>query len=111
MRFRTHPSPIKIVGVARRTTGVQCLAEGCYRSGSSGGAVLKDGRLIGILSAGYNLKEADAGEVPVQLLSFQPVWGEMFDGLVPLVSRSSGTVEKSRGGDRPLIEERGRFGE
>ena len=44
-------NPVKIVGVAQTSSGLQYLAEGYYRVGSSGGAILKDGRLIGIQSA------------------------------------------------------------
>jgi len=75
-------NPVRVVGVAQTTSGTQYLAEGYCRWGSSGGAILKDGRLIGIQSAAYTINAKDIGEVPMGLLSFQAVWGSMFDGLL-----------------------------
>jgi hypothetical protein len=76
-------NPVEIVGVAQTTFGTQYLAKGYYRVGSSGGAILKDGRLIGIQSSAYTINSKDAGEIPLGLISFQPVWGELFDDLLP----------------------------
>jgi hypothetical protein len=70
-------NPVEIVGVAQTSSGLQYLAKGYYRVGSSGGALLKDGGLIGIQSAGYTINSKEAGEIPLGLLSFQLVWEEM----------------------------------
>jgi len=72
-------NPVKIVGVVQTTSGIQYLAEGYYRVGSSGGALLKDGRLIGIQSAAYTVNAMDIGEIPMGLISFQLVWGDMVE--------------------------------
>lgn len=76
-------NPVKVVGVAQTSSGLQYLAEGYYRVGSSGGALLKDGRLIGIQSAAYTVNAKEIGEVPAGLLSFQLVWKDLFEGLLP----------------------------
>jgi hypothetical protein len=70
-------SPIEIVGVVDTSSGLQYLAKGYYRVGSSGGAILKEGRLIGIQSAGYTINTKDEGEIPLGLISFQPVWEDL----------------------------------
>lgn len=70
-------SPIEIVGVVDTSSGVQHLAKGYYRVGSSGGAILKEGRLIGIQSAAYTINTKDAGEIPLGLISFQLVWEDL----------------------------------
>lgn len=72
-------NPVEIVGMAQTSSGVQYLAKGFYRIGSSGGALLKDGKLIGIQSAGYTINAKNIGEIPLGLISFQLVWREMFD--------------------------------
>lgn len=72
-------NPIEIVGLAQTTSGLQYLAKGYYRVGSSGGAILKDGRLIGIQSAAYTVNADGIGEIPMGLISFQPVWSELID--------------------------------
>ena len=75
-------NPIEIVGVAETTSGPQYLARGFCRWGSSGGAILKNGRLVGIQSAAYTINAKDIGEVPAGLLSFEVVYRELFDGLL-----------------------------
>lgn len=75
-------NPVKVVGVAQTSSGLQYLAEGYYRVGSSGGALLKNGRLIGIQSAAYTVNAENIGEIPLGLISFQLVWGELFEGLL-----------------------------
>ena len=72
-------NPVEIVGVAQTTSGIQYLAKGYYRVGSSGGALLKDGRLIGIQSAAYTVNAKDIGEIPMGLISFQLVWGDLVE--------------------------------
>ena len=85
-------SPVEVVGIAQTSSGVQYLAKGYYRVGSSGGAILKDGRLIGIQSSAYTVNARDIGEIPLGLISFQLVWRGLFDGL--LESPSEGGNEK-----------------
>lgn len=70
-------NPVEIVGMAQTSSGTQYLAKGFYRVGSSGGALLKDGGLIGIQSAGYTINAKDIGEIPLGLISFQLVWSDM----------------------------------
>jgi hypothetical protein len=70
-------NPVKIVGVAQTSSGQQYLAEGYYRVGSSGGAILKDGRLIGIQSSAYTINAKDVGEIPMGLISFHLVWRDL----------------------------------
>ncbi|MEL6111073.1 MAG: hypothetical protein AAFU85_34120, partial [Planctomycetota bacterium] len=72
-------NPIEIVGLAQTTSGIQYLAKGYYRVGSSGGAILKDGRLIGIQSAAYTVNAEGVGEIPMGLISFQSVWSDLID--------------------------------
>lgn len=72
-------NPVEIVGLAQTSSGIQYLAKGFYRIGSSGGALLKDGKLIGIQSAAYTTNAKDIGEIPMGIISFQLVWREMFD--------------------------------
>ncbi|MDD2601000.1 MAG: trypsin-like peptidase domain-containing protein [Kiritimatiellae bacterium] len=72
-------NPVEIVGMAQTSSGVQYLAKGFYRIGSSGGALLKDGKLIGIQSAGYTINAKDIGEIPLGLISFQLVWRDMIE--------------------------------
>ncbi|HMP79597.1 MAG TPA: serine protease [Pirellulaceae bacterium] len=71
-------SPIKVVGVAETSSGLQYLGEGYYRVGSSGGGLLKDGRLIGIQSSAYTVNAKDVGEIPLGLISFHLVWRDLF---------------------------------
>lgn len=75
-------NPVEIVGVAQTPFGLQYLAKGYYRWGSSGGALLKEGRLIGIQSAAYTVNAKDIGEMPMGLISFQLVWSKLFEGLL-----------------------------
>jgi hypothetical protein len=75
-------NPVTVVGVAQTSSGLQYLGEGYYRVGSSGGALLKDGRLVGIQSAAYTVNAEGIGEMPMGLISFQLVWGELFDGML-----------------------------
>lgn len=76
-------NPVEIVGVAKTTSGIQYLAKGYYRVGSSGGALLKDGRLIGIQSAAYTVNAKDVGEIPMGLISFQLVWRDLIESHLP----------------------------
>ncbi|MEN6503030.1 MAG: serine protease [Planctomycetaceae bacterium] len=69
-------SPAEIIGAAETTMGVQYLAKGLARFGSSGAAILKDGKLIGIQSNAYTAN-CDLGEVPLGHFSFAPVWRGM----------------------------------
>lgn len=71
-------SPVEVVGVVETSSGFQYLAKGYYRVGSSGGAILKQGKLIGIQSAGYTINAKDVGEIPLGLISFQLVWEDLF---------------------------------
>ena len=75
-------NPVEIVGVAQTSWGIQYLARGYYRVGSSGGAILKDGKLIGIQSSAYTVNAAGVGEIPLGLISFQLVWEDLFDGML-----------------------------
>lgn len=74
-------NPVEVVGVVQTSSGLQYLATGYYRWGSSGGAILKDGRLVGIQSAAYTVNAKDIGEMPMGLISFQVVYRSMFDDL------------------------------
>jgi hypothetical protein len=67
-------NPVEVVGVAQTSSGFQYLAKGYYRIGSSGGAILKDGKLIGIQSSAYTVNAKDLGEIPLGLISFHIVW-------------------------------------
>ncbi len=75
-------SPLEVVGIAQTSSGLQYLAKGYYRVGSSGGAILKDGRLLGIQSAAYTINAKEGGELPYGLISFELVWGGMVEGLL-----------------------------
>ena len=72
-------NPIRVVGIAQTHDGLQCVAKGFYRIGSSGGAVLKDGKLVGIQSRAYTINDREGDEDPQGLVSFQLVWKGMFD--------------------------------
>ncbi len=74
-------NPVEVVGVVQTSSGLQYLATGYYRWGSSGGAILKEGRLIGIQSAAYTVNAKDIGEMPMGLISFHVVCRDMFEGL------------------------------
>ena len=87
-------NPLKVVGVAQTSSGIQYLAKGYYRVGSSGGAILKDGRLIGIQSSAYTVNAKDIGEIPLGLISFHLVWSEMIEELI-LESSSEGAVDNA----------------
>ena len=67
-------NPIEVVGVAQTSSGMQHLAKGYYRVGSSGGAILKNGKLIGIQSSAYTVNAKGVGEIPLGLVSFHLVW-------------------------------------
>ena len=71
---------VKVVGVAKTSSGLQYLAKGFYRIGSSGGALLKDGKLIGIQSAAYTINTRENKELPHGLISFEPVWSDLVTG-------------------------------
>jgi len=92
-------NPVEIVGIAQTSSGIQYLAKGYYRVGSSGGAILKNGRLIGIQSSAYTVNAKDIGEIPLGLISFQLVWGEMFEGL--LAPPPDDGIDKAEQGDAP----------
>ncbi len=87
-------NPMEVVGVAKTSSGVQYLAKGYYRVGSSGGAILKDGKLIGIQSAAYTVNAKGIGEVPAGLISFELVWEDMFEGVISTDKPKSGTGAK-----------------
>ncbi len=82
-------NPVEIVGVAQTTSGIQYLAKGYYRVGSSGAALLKNGRLIGIQSAAYTVNAKDIGEIPMGLISFQLVWGDLVESHLPRPTSNS----------------------
>ena len=75
-------NPVEVVGVAQTSSGIQYLARGYYRVGSSGGAILKDGKLIGIQSSAYTVNAKDVGEIPLGLISFHVVWGNQIKSLL-----------------------------
>ncbi|MEO1529999.1 MAG: trypsin-like peptidase domain-containing protein [Planctomycetota bacterium] len=81
-------NPIEVVGVAQTTSGMQYLAKGYYRVGSSGGAILKDGRLIGLQSAAYTVNADGVGEVPAGLVSFHLVWSDLIDDHLEAVAET-----------------------
>lgn len=74
-------NPIEVVGVARTSSGLQYLARGYYRVGSSGGAIIKNGKLIGIQSAAYTINAREGREDPYGLISFELVWGDLVKDL------------------------------
>ena len=75
-------NPVEVVGVAQTASGFQYLAKGYYRIGSSGGAILKDGKLIGIQSSAYTVNAKDVGEIPLGLISFHLVWKNQIKNLL-----------------------------
>ena len=75
-------NPVEVVGVAQTASGFQYLAKGYYRVGSSGGAILKDGKLIGIQSSAYTVNAKDLGEIPLGLISFHVVWENQIKSLL-----------------------------
>ena len=75
-------SPLEVLSVAETTTGVQYLAQGFFRWGSSGGAILKDGKLIGVQSNAFTVNTSSAGEIPLGHVSFAVVYGKMLRGLI-----------------------------
>ena len=75
-------NPVEVVGVAKTPSGLQYLAKGYYRVGSSGGAILKDGKLIGIQSSAYTVNAKDVGEIPLGLISFHVVWENQIKSLL-----------------------------
>lgn len=99
-------SPVRIVGVAETSSGLQYLGEGYYRVGSSGGALLKNGRLIGIQSAAYTVNAKDVGEIPLGLISFRMVWRDLFKEILDGSSDGADTPYQSPQADRPSGEKR-----
>jgi hypothetical protein len=75
-------NPIEVVGVAQTSSGLQYLAKGYYRIGSSGGAIIKNGKLIGIQSSAYTVNAKDIGEIPLGLISFHLVWKNQIKNLL-----------------------------
>jgi hypothetical protein len=75
-------NPIEVVGVAQTSSGLQFLAKGYYRIGSSGGAIIKNGKLIGIQSSAYTVNAKDVGEIPLGLISFHLVWKNQIKNLL-----------------------------
>lgn len=96
-------NPVEVVGVAQTSWGIQYLARGYYRVGSSGGAILKDGKLIGIQSSAYTVNATGVGEIPLGLISFQPVWEDLFDGILESSADDApeGSAESPRNDSRP----------
>ena len=79
--------------MARTSSGFQYLAKGYYRVGSSGGALLKDGKLIGIQSAAYTVNAKNIGEIPMGLISFQLVWKDQVKHLLKKPEKESAQKE------------------
>ncbi len=75
-------NPVEVVGVAQTSSGLQYLGKGYYRIGSSGGAIIKDGKLIGIQSSAYTVNAKDVGEIPLGLISFNLVWENQINNLL-----------------------------
>ena len=75
-------NPVEVVGVAQTSSGMQYLAKGYYRVGSSGGAILKDGKLIGIQSSAYTVNAKGVGEIPLGLISFHLVWQDRLSSIL-----------------------------
>ena len=75
-------NPIEVVGVAQTSSGMQYLAKGYYRVGSSGGAILKNGKLIGIQSSAYTVNAKGGGEIPLGLISFHLVWKDRLSSIL-----------------------------
>ncbi len=75
-------SPLEVIGAANATMGVQYLAKGFFRWGSSGGAILKDGKVIGIQSNAFTVNTHFAGEIPLGHISFELVYGKIIDEFV-----------------------------
>jgi hypothetical protein len=67
---------------------MQYLAKGYYRVGSSGGAILKNGKLIGIQSSAYTVNAKGVGEIPLGLISFHLVWKDRLSTLFETIRRS-----------------------
>lgn len=84
-------NPVEDVGVAQTSSGLQYLAKGYYRVGSSGGAILKNGKLIGIQSSAYTVNATGVGEIPLGLISFELVWKDLFAGAFKDDASPSGT--------------------
>lgn len=96
-------NPVEVVGVAQTSSGIQYLAKGYYRVGSSGGAILKDGRLIGIQSSAYTVNAKDVGEIPLGLISFELVWSDLIaDVLEPPADGANDKAEQG-GAGQPAI--------
>lgn len=102
-------NPVEVVGIAQTSSGIQYLAKGYYRVGSSGGAILKDGRLIGIQSSAYTVNAKGVGEVPVGLISFELVWGDLIEDALKSPAEDLGEAATgAEGGDDGASESGGR---
>ena len=75
-------NPVEVVGVAQTSSGLQYLAKGYYRIGSSGGAILKNGKLIGIHSSAYAVNAKGSGEIHLGLISFHLVWSKQVEKMM-----------------------------
>jgi len=87
-------NPVEVVGVAQTSSGLQYLAKGYYRIGSSGGALLKDGKLIGIQSAAYTINTREKKELPHGLISFELVWGDLVQNALKIKSDLTGEASE-----------------
>jgi hypothetical protein len=88
-------NPVKVVGIAQTSSGQQYLAEGYYRVGSSGGAILKNGRLIGIQSSAYTINAKGLGEIPLGLISFHLVWRDLISDYIEDLPAGTADAEPS----------------
>jgi len=81
-----HPlflvSPIEVLGMSDTQTGIQYFAQGFFRWGSSGSAILKDGKLIGIQSRGYTLNAEANVKTTLGHIAFEVVYEELIEGLM-----------------------------
>jgi len=75
-------SPLTVIGAAHTTMGVQYLAKGFFRWGSSGAAILKDGKLIGIQSNAFTVNTKFAGEIPLGHVSFEVVYEKLVEDFI-----------------------------
>ncbi|MDA7882261.1 serine protease [Akkermansiaceae bacterium] len=85
---------VEVVGVAKTSSGLQYLAKGFYRIGSSGGALLKDGKLIGIQSAAYTINTKENTELPHGLISFELVWSDLIEKAITPSPKTQATPSK-----------------
>lgn len=94
-------SPLEVIGAANATMGVQYLAKGFFRWGSSGGAILKDGKVIGIQSNAFTVNTHFAGEIPLGHISFQLVYGKMIDEFVAKAKVNPPPPPEPEEGEKP----------